>query len=489
MMVNGGKLKKEEILDRIKALEGLSQLLDPDKTERAKMSHQMLSHAEAFLEGLGEGLTYTPPPDGFNPQFPIEENPASIQSILELVKDQVEAIGINPASGGHLGYIPGGGLVPSAWGDFLADISNRYVGIHFASPGGVTLENTMIRWLCDIVGYDRESGGTLTSGGSLAILTAVVNARDAHNIRAAEIPQTVIYLTAQTHHCAHKALQIAGLRECLIREVPMSEFKMDSHSLREVISEDLANGLKPFMVMASAGTTEAGVVDPLLEIGKIAREFNLWYHIDAAYGGFFLLTDYGKQVLKGINQADSVIIDPHKGLFLPYGSGALLVKNAAKLYQSQHYFANYMQDAIHSSPETSPADLSPELSRHFRGMRMWVPLRLFGVAPFRAALEEKLWLARYFYIRLSQENDFELGPYPELSVTFFRYKPPWGHWDAINRKLINAIQEDGRVFFSSTTLNGKFYLRLAVLNFRTHLKQIDLALEILMEKTKLMGED
>ena len=479
-------MKSLELLENIKELEALARQLDPSKEQRSELTQEVIAYAEKYLESLPQRLTYDKPPNDFRPEFPIEEQPSSIGEILQTIHQQVHTKGINPASGGHLGYIPGGGLVPSAWGDFLADITNRYSGVYFASPGGVRMENTLIRWLCDLVGYDKNSGGTLTSGGSLASLTAMVNARDAHRLKSVDIPTAVIYCTAQIHHCVHKALHIAGLSECIMRTVPMVDFRMDVGELAYLIQKDGDQGLNPFMVMASAGTTEAGVVDPLQDIATVAQENGLWYHVDAAYGGAFLLTDYGKEVLSGIEKADSVIIDPHKGMFLPYGSGAVLVKDQMKLFHSHHYFANYMQDAIPAPDEMSPADLSPELSRHFRGMRMWLPLRLFGIAPFRAALQEKLGLARYFYQRLQEIEHMEVGPPPELSVTFFRYIPTNGEPDGFNRQLVELIKDDGRVFFSSTTLDGKFYLRLAILNFRTHLEQVDLAFEILQNKIELL---
>jgi glutamate/tyrosine decarboxylase-like PLP-dependent enzyme len=174
-----------------------------------------------------------------------------------------------------------------------------------------------------------------------------------------------------------------------------------------------------------------------------------------------------------------MVMDPHKTLFLPYGSGAILVRDRGKLLESHHYTANYMQDALSATDELSPADLSPELTKHFRGLRLWMPLLLHGLAPFRAALEEKLLLARYFHERLSERPGFEVGPYPDLSVVIFRYRPASGDADAFNKKLVEAIHRDGRVFLSSTILDGRFTLRLAVVSFRVHLETIDLALEIL----------
>jgi len=224
-----------------------------------------------------------------------------------------------------------------------------------------------------------------------------------------------------------------------------------------------------------------GAVDPLEAIAEVAKKYDLWFHIDAAYGGFFLLTELGKSIIKGIHRADSVVIDPHKGLFLPYGSGVILVKHLKKLYESQHTTAHYMQDT-YNVDEYSPADLSPELSRHFRGLRMWLPLKLLGVAPFRAALDEKIYLCRYFYQAMKKLEGFELGPYPDLSITFFRYTATQEDLNSFNQKLAKAIQQDGRIFLSTTLINQQYYLRMAILNFRTHKAEIDLALEIIQEK-------
>jgi aromatic-L-amino-acid/L-tryptophan decarboxylase len=236
------------------------------------------------------------------------------------------------------------------------------------------------------------------------------------------------------------------------------------------------------LIVASAGTTDAGAVDPLLEIAAIADKYKLWLHIDAAYGGFFVLCDSGKAVLKGLNKSDSIVMDPHKGLFIPYGSGAVLVKNKLQLLESHHYQANYMQDAVSLTDELSPGDLSPELSKHFRGLRLWLPLKLIGLAPFRAALEEKIQLARYFYEKLNTVKGIELGPYPELSVVTFCFIPQSGDANEFNKQLINEIQQDGKVFLSSTMLDGKFIIRLAVLSFRIHLDTIDLTIDILKNK-------
>jgi glutamate/tyrosine decarboxylase-like PLP-dependent enzyme len=260
-------------------------------------------------------------------------------------------------------------------------------------------------------------------------------------------------------------------------------FRMDVLALEQTIREDRARGLKSWLVVASAGTTDTGAVDPVSAIADVAARHGAWFHLDAAYGGFFLLCEEGREQLDGVGLADSIVMDPHKGLGLPYGTGAVLVKDGSKLARSNAYYADYMQDAKEpeSSPaaDFSPADYSLELTRPFRGPRMWFPLKLFGLKPFRASLAEKIWLARYFHQELGRMKGFETGPYPDLSIVTFRYLPAGGDADGANRRLLNAVHEDGKVFITSTRIEDRFTLRLAVLNFRTHRDTIDYLLDLL----------
>ena len=278
-----------------------------------------------------------------------------------------------------------------------------------------------------IIGYPTTSEGNLTSGGSIANLIGIVTARDAYHLKARDLDKTIIYLSEQVHHSVDKAIRIAGLNECIKRCIPLDQgYRIKSQDLEKVICLDRKAGLNPWLIVASAGTTDVGAVDPINEIASIAENNKLWLHVDADYGGFFILCDSGKAVLQDLNKSDSIVMDPHKGLFIPYGSGAVLVKDKMQLLESHHYQANYMQDALTSTDELSPGDLSPELSKHFRGLRLWLPLKLHGLAPFRAALEEKIQLARYFYEKLQSIEGIELGPYPELSVVTFRFIPKHG---------------------------------------------------------------
>jgi glutamate/tyrosine decarboxylase-like PLP-dependent enzyme len=478
---------------KILQLEKISRLLEPARDERKKVRGKVVKYTEDFLEKIEDAKAYNTTPDKGIALLasPINDEPAPIDELLRLLEKNVDFPGLNPASGGHLGYIPGGGIYFSALGDYMADVFNRYAGVYYAGPGAVLMENMLIRWLADIVGFPPDAAGNLTSGGSLANLIGIVTARDAKKITSARVKRSVIYLSEQVHHSVDKAIRIAGLKECTVRHIPLdASYRLDPAALEKQIAADKNQKLNPFLVIASAGTTDVGAIDPLEEIGAICGENKLWYHIDAAYGGFFILTDEGREKLRGIETADSLVMDPHKGLFLPYGLGMILVKDKKALLDSQFYEANYMQDATSNPDEPlSPANLSPELTKHFRGLRLWLPLKLHGVKPFRACLEEKLLLTKYFH-REVEKLGFEVGVEPELSVSTFRYVPKDIAGDPakvneFNENLRKEIAEDdGRIFISSTLLEGKFILRFACLSFRTRLKTVKTLLGILKAKTK-----
>jgi aromatic-L-amino-acid decarboxylase len=478
------------MLKKLEELERVSRLLDPGPEIRRELFEQAGQYAESFLEQLPAAKTYIRDDGstGFS-SSPIDEEPAGMTELLDFFRHEVDTTGILPASGGQMGYIPGGGLYPSAIGDYLADISNRYSGVEFAGPGAARMELALVDWMRQLVGYPESAAGDLTSGGSIATLSALVTARDAFGVSSRTVPKACVYLTSQAHHCIAKALHVAGLDEVQQRIVPMdARYRMDTAALDQLIIQDLAQGLMPWLVVASAGTTDTGAVDPVSAVAKLAHKHGLWFHLDAGYGGFFLLCEEGREKLQGLQSADSIVMDPHKGLGLPYGTGAVLVRDGRLLARSNAYYANYMQDAkteqIDLDAKTSPADYSLELTRPFRGPRMWFPLKLFGLKPFRAALAEKIWLARYFYQELETVEDFVTGPSPDLSIVTFRYCPNGKDSNSANRQLLQAIHQDGKVFITSTMIGGQFTLRLALLNFRTHRETVDYLLGLLRTLTQ-----
>jgi aromatic-L-amino-acid/L-tryptophan decarboxylase len=472
---------RHHLEDDILRLEADSSKLETDATTRAEYRRVVAKHSEDYLANLSDGLAYSQ--DGYGPDTADEMlrpgEPVPLEALVDYVEERVNKPGINMTSGGLMGFIPGGGVFESALGDYMAAVANRYAGMFYASPGAVRMENAMIKWAGEVIGYTGAFGGSLTSGGSMANLTAITTARHTMGVRNRDAETTVIYTTKRTHHSVFKALKVSGLHECIMRTIDLdASYRIDVRKLEQQIIEDKEAGLTPFLCIINAGSTDIGAVDQPIPVSKVAQKHGVWLHIDAAYGGFFMLTRWGKEFLKGIEQADSVILDPHKGLFLPYGTGIVLVKKASNLIDTFKYHASYLQDAISTTAEESPTDVSAELSKHFRGMRMWLPLKVHGVAPFRDALDEKLLLTRYLWDNI-REMGFETGPYPDLTIVIFRYNRDGVDTDPLNHKIFEDIRNDGRIFLSSTTLDGVFYLRVAILSFRTHKRHIDLLIEML----------
>lgn len=475
------------LVDQIQQLEQAARVLDPDKGLRDQANAVVQKYADTFLNRLTDAHTFVQ--NGYdddtlsNTDF---SKPKDISHITKLLEEHMELPGINTAHGGHLGYIPGGGLYASALGDYLADITNKYAGVFYASPGAVRIENALIEWTGKLVGYPQGFGGNITSGGSIANLVAATTARDAKGIKAKDFHRTVIYTTSQAHHCVDKAIIIAGLRECIVRKLPMdTQLRMDIAALEQQVIADKEAGLLPFMVIANAGSTDVGAIDPMNAISNIAQAHNLWMHVDAAYGGYFLLLDELRHKFDGIQLADSIVLDPHKGMFLPYGTGIVLVRQLHHLQNAFAYEASYMQDTTGIATGISPADVSPELSKHFRGLRMWLPLQLYGEQAFRDCLHEKLLLTQYFTEKIKALG-FEIITKPKLSVVAYRYVPKQGDANEFNKQLLEAMHNDGEIFISSTMLAGKYVLRFACLSFRTHMEHIDKLLNMLDKHTRVL---
>lgn len=478
-------MSAESIETELRRLEADARGLEPDAEQRRALTAQVVQYAERFLEALPELPTFRdlPDPGAGLGQLQISEEPESLPTLLTAIGEHVDSPGLNPASGGHMGYIPGGGLYPAALGDYLAAVTNRFSGLFFASPGAVRMENLLIDWIKQLVGYPQDAAGTLTSGGSIANLAGIVTARDP--LSSKDYHRAVVYVSSQAHESVFRSLRVAGLSEAPVRHIAVDDqLKMDPAALDRQIPIDRADGLLPWLLVVSAGTTNTGVVDPLEPLAEIARQHDLWLHVDAAYGGFFMLCEEGRKVLRGISQGDSIVLDPHKGLFLSYGCGCIIARDGRKLYHAHHGAADYLRDFDSTAEQRSPSDYSPELSRHFRGMRLWLALKVLGLASFRAALEEKMYLARWFHERISQVDGFESLGYPELSVATYRYIPKSGSPNDFNRRLIKAIHRDGSLFLSSTTVNGEVYLRMCALCFRTHLDHVNRALELVVKSAR-----
>ncbi len=473
--------------------------LDPDRATVEHWLQVLANFALDHVDGLATaGAQGTVGPEGIRiaaeVHTPIPEDPlpGGVERVRDTLARAVEASLVTPGPG-YLAYIPGGGLLAAGLADLVADWTNRYTGLSAAAPGFCRLEADVLGWLASEFGYDEHARGLLTSGGSVANLSAIVTARIDRLGETADLRQATAYTSSQVHHSVSKSLRLAGIPGHRLVSVPVdTRWRMRADALRTMVAADADAGRTPFLVVSSAGTTNTGAVDPLHEIANVCQELGLWHHVDGAYGGAFQLCPEGRTVLAGIERADSITFDPHKGMFLPYGTGCLLVRDGETLRRAHMTDADYLQDfesADRSDEPPSPADYGPELSRDFRGLRLWLPLMLHGAGAFRSALSEKISLARWFYEELTQKINeglpLEIVDAPQLSTVAFRLlrrnDEPLSNWNRRNADLQEAINGRSRCFLSSTNLSvadgNAFTLRICVLSFRTHRRQLQAGLE------------
>jgi len=450
-------------------------------TENVLIDYMQNSQSKPLsnLEGAGE-LALSLKEDTF------PEHAMSFESTLETLFGKASSRGLNHAHPGFMAFVPSRGTFHAALAEWIATCMNRYVGVWIGAPGLVQLETNVIRWFCNLVGYGKGSGGFLTTGGSLAILSAIITARKD------KLPENflsgTLYCSDQTHHAVEKGAMMAGFPLRNVRKIPSDEkFSIRLDDLKSAISQDKQDGLTPFLVVANAGTTNTGAIDDIRAISTVAKENNLWMHVDAAYGGFFLLTETGRQRLKGTELGDSIGLNPHKGLFLPLGTGALLVKDVETLRNAHASTADYMPDYQNDPEKVDYCAISPELSRDFRGLRVWLPLKIFGVGAYRECLQEKLDLTLWATEELRKIPDIEIVTEPQLTIVAFRLRKPDANINQINRKLIDRVNEKQRIFITGTMLNGEFALRLSILGHHTHKEHVQNAIDDIRASVQDLG--
>ncbi len=427
------------------------------------------------------GLLQAPPQHG-----------RDLAAVMESIEPMLDS-GFDTASGRFLSYIPSGALTTAAWGSLLGAVTNRYTSGSHAAPGSVAMEQSVIGWIASLFDLPPTAGGLLLSGGSMANLTAVVTARSrladgspdsvldgtteartdaTHDGR---FDHGVIYTSERSHHSVAKAAHIAGIHPDRVRHVPADgQLRLDTDRLAEMLTADRASGLAPMMIVATAGTTDTGTVDPLARCAELAHEHGAWYHIDAAYGGFFALTERGRARFGGIERADSITVDAHKSLFLPFGIGGLVVRDTASLVAAHEGRGAYMQDV---TERRLPGDgqvlplyfsMGPELTRPNRGLPLWLALNLHGVNRFRDELDHMLDLADRTAHRLRDIDGIELAVEPELSIVAFRSSAPDPSvGDAVTERIFRYLNNSGEVHVSSTTIHDRFVIRFAFLSQRT----------------------
>ncbi|MEZ4360039.1 MAG: aminotransferase class V-fold PLP-dependent enzyme [Kofleriaceae bacterium] len=460
------------------------QELELSSDDFTKLILEALPLLAEHLDGLSARPASRPLPEGqvlagLAEGLPTE--PTSYAQLLKTLFHELLPWGYETAGPGYLAFMPSGGILHAAVADLLTAAINRYVGVWAASPGLAELEAQVLRWFGEMLGMPSSTRGFLASGGSIANFSAVIAAR--HHLLGEELAGGTAYGSDIAHHSMLKAMMLAGFPQRAVRELPSDErYRLCPERVRKQVREDRAAGLRPFLLIASAGTTLTGTIDPLEELAEVAREERLWLHVDAAYGGFFALTQRGRHLLRGIEAADSVTLDPHKSLFLPYGTGALLVRHGEVLRAAHQTHGQRYSPRQGASERIDFCEHSPELSREARGLRVWLPLRMHGVTPFRDCLDEKLELTQWLVARLAELPELELVLDPPLTVVVLRWRPAWcasdgDALDALNRELLAAVNAKGRVLLIGVTLRGRFVLRICVLSFRTHQAELAHAVE------------
>ncbi|MHB8839225.1 MAG: pyridoxal phosphate-dependent decarboxylase family protein [Gemmatimonadaceae bacterium] len=418
---------------------------------------------------------------------PVPERGAALDPLLDHLFDELIPRSFTTPGPGYLAYIPGGGVYPSALADFIADTTNRYTGVWQASPALVQLEANVLDWLRDWMCFPAGSTGLLTTGGSMATLNAILCARERH--LGTEIRPGTLYTSDQGHHCIEKAAKLAGVFHDRVRLIPSDDqFRMRVDALESAIATDRAAGLRPFIVASSAGTTNTGAVDPLDAIADVCAREGLWHHVDGAYGAFFHAVPALRPLLAGLPRADSLTLDPHKGMFLPYGTGALLVRDAGALRAVHAATAGYLPAL--QSEFYDPSQFGPELSRGFPGLRVWMALKMAGAARYREAIAEKRELAVWAAERVAQIPGVVMDAWPQLSLFAFHLEGPrlatQEARNAATAALMERVTARGRVMLTGCTVNGKHLARVCVLSFRTRMAEMEACVSQITDETRAL---
>ena len=389
------------------------------------------------------------------------------------------------------GYVQSPGTPLATFADLLASTLNANLTVWRSAPAPVELERLTIDWIRQILGFDAEAGGLFVSGGSMANLAAIAAARQARDHSPGRLR---MYASSETHFSIAKAAALLGIGRENVRQVAVDErFKIRTDDLVAKITADLEAGYVPFCVVANAGTVNTGAVDPLKEIREVANRFELWMHVDGSYGAFALLAESGRKLFEGIEQADSIALDPHKWLYLPVDVGCVIYRAPEIARAAFSHEAEYTRVIGEEADEAFAFwDYGPELSRRFRALKVWMLLKGVGLDSLGEAIESNLACARRLESMVRTSDDFEMAAPVELSIFCFRHVPLYLRNEStqavndFNERLLIALQRDGSSYLSNTTLGGRFALRGCVLNYRTTLRDMDILLDDLRRVAKTL---
>ena len=411
---------------------------------------------------------------------PAPETAEPIDAILEQLARDVLPFRSRVDHPRFFAFIPGSGTWPGALGDFVASACNIYAGSWMESAGPSQVELEVLGWFKDWIGYPPEAAGALVTGGSAANRTALACARE--RLAGPMSDDLVVYVSDQGHSSLARGARVLGFRPDQVRVIPSDgHFRIRVDMLRAAMDSDVRAGRRPLLVSANGGATNTGSVDPLAELAELCRERGVWFHVDAAYGGFATLTERGRAALAGIDLADSATLDPHKWLYQPFECGALLVRDGVALRHAFELTPDYLKDAQIAGAEVNFADLGIQLTRTTRALKLWLSLKYFGVAAFREAIDRSLDLAADACARIDESDAFELLAPPSLGVVCLRrrFDGSDDEIDALNQQLVAALEASGIGLVSSTRLRARYSIRLCVLNHSTSAEAVNAVLDFL----------
>jgi glutamate/tyrosine decarboxylase-like PLP-dependent enzyme len=389
-----------------------------------------------------------------------------------------------------LGYVPSIPTFPAVLGDWLATGYNFFAGVWPIASGPNEIELIVLDWFRQWLGMPAGTSGLLTAGGSTATLTALVAARHARiGEDAALLPRLTLYTSDQAHSAVVRAAWIAGIARAHVRVLPADEtLRLRAPVVQEAVQADRARGLVPFLVAASAGTTNTGAVDDLPALAELCVRESLWLHVDAAYGGFAGLTPAGMELLSGVERADTVVLDPHKWFFVPFECGCLLARDPASLKSAFHIMPDYLRDVRPGHEEVNFADYGEQLSRYARALKIWLSVRYFGLRPIRDAIARGIRLAEHAEGLVRREIVLEVLSPAQLGILCFRARPPGLDdptlLDALNERINSIVNETAGFLMSSTRVRGFFSLRICTHNWRTTEADIGMLVRRVVEEVR-----
>jgi glutamate/tyrosine decarboxylase-like PLP-dependent enzyme len=404
---------------------------------------------------------------------PVPEQGMEFEAVLDQVERDVLANTMHVNHPRFFAYVPGPGNFIGAMADALISGYNVFAGTWISGSGPAAVELTVLEWLREMCGLPASAGGVFVSGGTMANLTALVVAR--HVKIRGRLEDATVYFSDQAHSSLEKALRVIGLPAENQRRVPSdSGFRLPTGELARQIELDRSAGKHPFCVIASAGTTNTGAIDPLPELSALCREQGLWLHVDGAYGAAAIIAERGRELLAGLELADSLSLDPHKWMFQPYELGCVLVRDRDHLRETFRILPEYLKDTQLHSDEFNFTDYGIQLSRNFRALKLWMSIKVFGLAAFRAAIERGFVLAEFTEACLRGMPGWEIVTPAQMGIVCFRYS---ALDDAAHLSLVQTLLEDGFALITSTILRGQTVLRTCTINPRTTETDIRAALE------------